>query len=591
MKKSRRWELRSDLHLTEEGRALIERLSRETGLSPLTVRVCVNRGLKTREAIEGFLQPGLEALKDPFTMMDMSKAVDRLVQARNQNERVRVFGDYDVDGTTGTALLSHFFRDCGYSFDAVQPDRFKDGYGLGVKGVEDAHAAGVVLLVTVDCGITSFDAITKANELGIDVIVLDHHQVDPARGIPAAHAVVNAQRPDCPSGLKELCGCGVAFYLIRALRARGRDLGWWSPQNIPNLKQHLDLVVIATAADMVPLVGDNHILVKQGMDVLKTSRKPGVRALLTEAGLSGRDISPSHLGFTIGPRINASGRMASAGVALEMLVTLDDRRAATLASQIETMNRSRMDVQNEIWDSVKDQVETGLAQGHFKNAVVVGSRDWHEGVVGIVASKVTELYHKPAIVLSIREDHVKGSVRSYGGKDVLEGLRQCAALLLGFGGHKHAAGLSFDESNFSAFVSAFDEAIGNLGVTEDPPLLTDGEASLEEFTIQALTEIEKLGPFGVGNPEPLFQVDSQVVRHSILKERHLKMVLTPSADPGRNRSFMEALWFGAAEDDAFVEKITHEAAQWLAVPEISRFRGKITPQLRVKEARFTEVSS
>src|SRR5690606_6037062 len=201
----------------------------------------------------------LERLRDPLTMKDMPEAVRRLADARDRGETIRVFGDYDVDGTTGAALLSWFFRECGYRFEATQPDRFKDGYGLSAKAVDEAKAAGASVLVTVDCGITSFDAALRAKEIGIDLIVLDHHHVDPARGVPEAFAVVDAHRPDCESGLKELCGCGVAFYMIRALRGEGRARGWWKAGEEPNLKKHLDLVVMATAADMVPLVGDNHI--------------------------------------------------------------------------------------------------------------------------------------------------------------------------------------------------------------------------------------------------------------------------------------------------------------------------------------------
>ena len=574
-------ELRSDYFLTPEGDALLDQLGRETDLSRLTLRICVSRGLRTKEQILDFLNPSVEKLSDPFRLRDMDRAVDRLEAARANGEFIRIYGDYDVDGTTGAALLLLFFRECGYRVDAVQPDRFKDGYGLHPKAIEQAVADGVQVLVTVDCGITSFAAADRARELGLPIIILDHHAVDPIKGIPDALAVVDAQRPDCESGLKELCGCGVAFYLCRALRSRGRERGWWAGNKEPNLRKHLDLVVIATAADMVPLTGDNHILVKHGMDVLKTSTKPGVRSLLTVAGLSGRDISPSHLGFTIGPRINASGRMATASIALELLTTADESRAAQLAHQIEEMNQSRMKVQNEIWDDVRAEVERGLEAGLYRHAIVVGHADWHEGVVGIVASKVTEHFQKPAIVLSLREDHGKGSVRSFGGRDVLEGLRRCSELLLGFGGHKYAAGLSLAKENVGTFIAAFDAAIGELGLHHsDPPLLIDGEALLSDFDVKTLLQIEKLGPFGPGNPEPLFRVETDVVRHTTMKERHLKLLFTPrkpAAD--HQRTFMDVLWFNGVESSG---EVFASDVSWIVVPELNRFRGNTAPQLRVK---------
>lgn len=575
-------ELRSSFFMTEEGKILLQSLQKETGLSEITLRICVTRGLRTKEEILDFLNPNVEKLTDPFTMKDMEKAVLRLSQARKEKTLVRVYGDYDVDGTSGAALLTLFLKECGFNVDTIQPDRFKDGYGVHAHLVEKAVSEGVGLLLTVDCGITSFAAIDKANELQCPVIILDHHQIDPLKGIPNAYAVVNPQRSDCESGLKQLCGCGVAFYLCRALRFIGRKENWWSdPRQMPNLKQHLDLVVIATAADMVPLTGDNHILVKHGMDVLKNTTKPGVKALLSVAGLSGREISPSHLGFTIGPRINASGRMSNASHALELLTTKNDSRAAELAHQIEELNRERMNTQNTIWDSVRETVESGIEKGKYKNAIVIGNSDWHEGVVGIVASKVTEHFQKPAIVMALREDHGKGSVRSYGGRDVLEGLRRCSELLLGFGGHRFAAGLSLSLENFEGFVERFDEVMGELGKDHtDPPLLTDGEAKLSDFNVKTLLEIEKLGPFGIGNPEPLFEVTPYVVRKNILKERHFKLLFTPNEkEMDHNKVFVEALWFNGAEREDYSEE---QQYSWVVVPEMNRFRGNADPQLRVK---------
>jgi single-stranded-DNA-specific exonuclease len=547
----REWKLRVDSSSEGELHAQVERLSSETGLAPLTLRACVLRGLTTADSIREFLNPRFERLCSPLKIKDMEKAVERLAQARASGEEIRIFGDYDVDGTTGAALLTWAFKDYGFKSSARQPDRFKDGYGLNVRAVEEAVADGARVLLTVDCGITSFDAARRAQELGIDLIVVDHHQLDAKLGLPPALAVINPQRADCDSGLKQLCGCGLAFYLAMALRARGRADGWWPVGSEPNLKQHLDLVVMATAADMVPLTGDNHVLVRYGLEVLKQSRKPGVRALLEAAGLGSRDISPGHLGFVIGPRINASGRMVSASLAFELLTTEDPARAMELARELEKLNSERAATQNAIWDQVRARVEQGIAEGKFRHGIVVADPGWHEGVVGIVASRVTETFRRPAAVIALREDFGKGSVRSYGGKDVLAALRASAEHLKGFGGHKHAAGLSVEHGRLEAFADAFDAALGEMQEDlKSLPLYFEGQCSVDDLSVKALEELEKLGPFGPGNPEPVFVCKASVRNQTILKGRHLKMSLAGSE-----------------------------------LPELNRFRGRVTPTFRIRDWR------
>ena len=521
------------------------------------------RGLETGEAIHEFLHPRIESLCSPSKIQDMEKAIQRLGAAREAGEQVRIFGDYDVDGTTGAALLSWVFKEHGLKFDARQPDRFKDGYGLNVKAVEAAAREGVRVLLTVDCGITSFDAADKAFELGVELIVVDHHQLDPVKGLPKALAVINPQRADCESGLKQLCGCGLAFYVAMALRAHGRGRGWFEGRTEPNLKQHLDLVVMATAADMVPLTGDNHVLVRHGLDVLKRSRKPGVRALLETAGLASRDISPGHLGFVIGPRINASGRMGSASLALELLTTEDPMRAVELARELERMNEERAATQNAIWDEVRTRVEQGIAEGRFKHGIVVADPSWHEGVVGIVASRVTETFRRPAAVLALREDHGKGSVRSYG--------------------HKHAAGLSLSLDQVEDFAQAFDSALAAIEEDADAkPLFIEGECAIEDLDILTLQELEKLGPFGPGNPEPVFRCRAGVRGHTVLKGRHLKLNLLAA----QSSMMIEAIWFNAAErEDTAKDAMALPESEWAGVPEINRYRGRMTPTFRVRDWR------
>ena len=564
--------------------SFLDTLSHETGYSPITVKVLAGRGLKTQDEIRKFFAPRLDSLTHPLTIKDMSVAVERLAKALESGEKVRVFGDYDVDGTTAAALLTWIFRDLDFVFDVRQPDRFKDGYGLGVAAVEQAYHEGARVMVTVDCGITSFAAAERAHELGLDLIVVDHHQVDPARGLPKAHAVVNPQRSDCESGLKMLCGCGLAFYLAMALRAHGRDAGWFEGRELPNLKEHLDLVAIATAADQVPLLGDNRVLMKHGLEMIQASKKPGVRALIEMAGLTRREISPGHLGFVIGPRINASGRMQSASTAWELLTTEDASQASALASELERLNKERAECQNEIWDDVRARVEQGIANGLYQNAVVVGDPGWHEGVVGIVASRVTEIFRRPAVVISLREDLGKGSVRSCNGKDVLSALRECADLLKTFGGHKYAAGLSLAPENLDAFAKEFDASVGRLAVVaEEKVLWIEDRCELSDLDWKTFRELEAMGPFGPGNPEPVFAFSAKVSTRQVLKGRHLKLNLAPVEQKARP---LEAIWFHAGESEHFLEKIRVDTvSEWAAVPEINRFAGRVTPTLRIKDWR------
>lgn len=567
-------------------------LAKEAGIGLLTATVCVNRGIKSVPELLAFLNPKLETLTHPFKITDMEKAVDHILQSQSGvvRAKLRVFTDYDVDGTTGAALLTWFFRDLQFNFDVAQPDRFKDGYGLNVGAVEQAHVDGVDTLITVDCGVTNFDAALRARALGIKLIVVDHHQIDPVRGIPDAFAVIDPQRADDTSNLKQLCGCALGFYMCMGLRSKGRAQGYFETHKLkePNLKNLLDLVVLATAADMVPLTGDNRTLVKHGLDVLRKTEKPGLRALIKSAGIEVKTLSPSNLGFALGPRINASGRMGSAETAYRVLTTKDENEANQLAQELELINSKRAETQNLIWDEVRQTVDAGIEQGKFSHAVVVASENWHEGVVGIVASKVTDHFKRPAIVLSIREDGlVKGSVRSYGGYNVLEGLHQSQHLLKGYGGHKFAAGLSLDPSHLENFIAHF-----NLKISEMVPskskddLYLEGNATLEQLTQPAIEELEKLAPFGPGNPEPLFVIEARVSLQNILKGRHLKVRLH-----NQSKQVMDAIWFNAAERMEYTDLVDQSGKSgtvclFAGIPEINRFLGRTTPTIRIKEAKY-----
>ncbi len=566
-------------------------LSEQTGLSFIASTVCVNRGMSTPEQVSAFLNPKLDSLTHPFKILNLEKAVDLILGSQEgpAKTKLRVFTDYDVDGTTGAALLTWFFRDLKFNFDVAQPDRFRDGYGLNVGAVEKAHQDGVEILITVDCGITNFDAAKKAEELGIKLIIVDHHLIDPVKGLPPAFAIIDPQQSEDTSELRQLCGCALGFYLCMGIRIKARLSGFFEKNGLkePNLKGLLDLVVIATAADMVPLTGDNRTLVKHGLDVLRETDKPGLRELMKAAGIEVKSVGPSNLGFGLGPRINASGRMGSAETAYRVLTTKDPDEGRKLAQELEGINQERADLQNSIWDQVREKVNEGLALGKFSHAVVVASADWHEGVVGIVASKVTDHFKKPAIVLAIREDGIaKGSVRSFGGYNVLEALHLSNERLLGYGGHKFAAGLSLKPEHIEEFVSTYNEKLATLTPSHrGETLKVEARCTLADLEIKALTELEKLAPFGPGNPEPLFAVEARVEQQNVLKGRHLKLKLSGSG----TRTF-EGIWFNAAERLEYtilVEKSAQNRNTCLfaGIPEINRFMGRVTPTLRIKEGK------
>jgi single-stranded-DNA-specific exonuclease len=567
-------------------------LSKTTGLSFLASTVCVNRGINTPEAVDAFFHPKLESLSHPYTILNLEKAAVRILESQQaaHPEKIRVFTDYDVDGTTGAALLTWFFRDLGFEFDVVQPDRFRDGYGLNVGAVERAKEDGVRLLITVDCGITNFAAAKRAEELGIELIIVDHHLVDPVQGVPRAFAVIDPQQESDTSGLRQLCGCALGFYLCMGIRIKARESGYFSSRGIaePKLRSLLDLVVIATAADMVPLTGDNRTLVRHGLQVLRETDKPGLKEIMRVAGIEVKAVSPSNLGFALGPRINASGRMGSAETAYRCLTTRDPSEGRSLAEQLELVNSERAELQNLIWDQVREMVQNGMAQGDFSHAIVVASAEWHEGVVGIVASRVTEFFKKPAVILAIREDGIaKGSVRSYGGYNVLEALHLTNEKLVGYGGHKYAAGLSLRKEDLPCFVDGYNRNMALLVPSEkDDRLKLEARCSLEDLEECVLGELENLAPFGPGNPEPLFGVEAHVEDQRILKGRHLKLRLA-----SRKVKTFEGIWFNAAERLESTELVEISAQQkktclFAGIPEINRFMGKKTPTLRIKDARL-----
>lgn len=504
--------------------ALACALARELHLPPLIATLLGQRGYTSREALLTFLHPSLANLPSPFLMKDMDLAVALIIDAGRAGRPIIIFGDYDVDGATGTAVLFDFLCKLDIEPHCYQPNRLKEGYGLNLAALEVLAARHTgALLITVDCGISNRDEVLHAKHLGFDVIITDHHL--PPSELPLAGAILNPRQPGCAFPFKDLAGVGVAFYLAMGLRSRLVERGRWSRSEAPNLKASLDLVALGTVADMVSLTGVNRILVSAGLEVLAQTNRPGLRALMDKAlGPEYGLIDAVTIGFKLGPRLNAAGRLGSPGPALELLITQNIQISSELSEKLEALNDERRRLGEEAAHLVSGQCEELVAMGRH-GLVVQG--DYHSGVIGIVASRMIECFHRPIVVFSQDGSGLlKGSGRSVEGVHLHGVLGRCADLLERFGGHAMAAGMSMVEEHFEAFCERFDREVRTLRPeTPSPPAVTvdyHGDAA-PMFDEGLWRHYRALGPFGEGNPEPLFFLprvqlsDCQVVGNGHLR--------------------------------------------------------------------------
>lgn len=496
-------ELRKRWILRKPDQAFVNRCCDELKLSALLARVIALRDLTAIEAAKCYLSSSLRSdLPSPFLMADMDAAVDRIVRAIQASESISIWGDYDVDGTTGASVLVSFLREIGVEAIFYVPHRIEEGYGLNIEGLRRLKERGVRLVVMVDSGISNFKEVAAANEIGVDIVIVDHHQ--PPEQLPPAIAVVNPHRSDCAFPDKGLCAAGLAFYVVIALRARLRDAGWFRASGDPDLRRHLDIVALGTIADMVPLKGVNRTLVKRGLTALGSSTRPGVIALKQIAGFATGDVTAGQVGFQLGPRINAAGRMDAAIKVIELLTTESPEVALRIAQELDAHNRERRAMEAEVLQTALEQAGKVIERRRY--SLVLSGEGWHPGVLGIVASRVVERFHRPTIVLGFQGGEGKGSARSIRGFHMVEGLRRCGYLLEKFGGHEYAGGLTIKEENLPSFIEAFDEAARAVLSDEAlvPFLEIDAQLNFAEIGHPLMREIDVLKPFGVGNPEPIF---------------------------------------------------------------------------------------
>lgn len=478
------------------------------------------RGLQTSEEIMRFITPRLNDLRDPRLMLGMQPACVRIGEALARGERIGVFTDYDVDGVCSAALIHRFMVKMGFEPPVIFiPDRAMDGYGLNERGIDALHAQGATLLITADCGITSVREVAYAVSLGMDVIITDHHE--PEGALPKAFCVINPKQPACPFFGEDLCGAGVVFHLIVALRAHLRECGY---TELPNLREDLDLVAMATVADVVALSGINRILVKEGLNVLNTAGRVGISALAKVSGLN-HTVLAHDLGYILGPRINAAGRVSDARKALDLLTTEDADKAHHIATELHVLNRQRQTEEQKV---VKEAISMLEQDGHLPPAIAVAGTNWHTGVIGIVASRLAERFARPALVISIVDGVGKGSGRSVEGIDLHAALSDCAHLLRGFGGHKMAVGFTIDAEKIRPFTSQLETIVARMRPSV-PPVEVDFQISPLDVTPELIRELNLLSPFGDGNPEPVFMMPAmEVVSTKRMENNQTKLVLRQS---------------------------------------------------------------
>jgi single-stranded-DNA-specific exonuclease len=486
---------------------LEERLTAELKISPLMARVLVNRGLSDPEQAQRYLNPKLKEnhLHDPFLMKDMKPAVYRLLKALQRGEKILIYGDYDVDGLTSTALISSFLTQTDAQILTKIPNRLEDGYGLKEKYIREAKEKGVSLIVTVDCGISNATSVALANQMDIDVVITDHHEI--TGPLPPSYATINPKQEGCPFPFRDLAGVGVAFNLIIALRKEMRTLGLWRGSGEPNLKEYLDLVALGTIADMVPLTDENRVFVYFGLKELQRTKRPGLLALMRIGRIASNILDLRSISFVFAPRINAAGRLGDPQRALDLLLAENEIEALTIAQELDEKNRKRQKIEERIFDEARCQVEA-LPES-AKKALILGSDLWHPGVIGIVASKLVERFYRPTILISFQDGNGKGSGRSIDSFDLLEGLNLCHSFLERFGGHRLAAGLEIRKDRLDAFRNSLNRIVENRVCSEDlvPVIHIDSQLSLSQLNNQLVEELENLAPFGPSNPEPVFSVD------------------------------------------------------------------------------------
>ncbi len=560
----------------DEDACLVNQLSEEFGILPIVARLLMVRGIRDVAAAKRFFQPEASQFHDPFLLKDMDLAATRVAQAILSKEQICIYGDYDVDGAVSTSLLLEFFREVGLSATFYIPHRMTEGYSLNVLALEKIKAMGTRLVITVDNGIMANQEACAARELGLDLVITDHHQVGDE--LPEAVAVVNPQRRDCSYPFKGIAGAGVAFKLMTAVRSRLRENGYFASREEPNLSAYLDLLALATVCDVVPLKDENRYFVSAGLKRMAVTKREGLKALLRISGVDPtQKLDASDLGFRLGPRVNACGRIDDASLGVRLLTSQDPAEAFELATHLDALNLERRDIEKSHTQKAIAMVKENPSSND-RAGLVLYQADWHVGVVGIVASRITDAFRRPAFLLARAENgDWKGSGRSVRGVSLIAALRECAPFLKKYGGHEAAAGVTLVEGNLVAFAQAFAQAVARQRSVQDllkHELMADAELMLGQIDRRLAKDISRLGPFGAGNRAPVFCTEAAgVMTKRIVGIEHLKLELV--GPKGR----LGAIAFGKAND---YENIGEKTGLVFGI-EVNRYKNDEQVQLLVKD--------
>lgn len=548
---------------------IAEKIANEFNISKLVANIIANKGLKDKEEIETFLSPTRKDFYDPFLMPDMKKAVERILKAIDNKEKITIYGDYDVDGITSSTILSRFLEERGIKADIYIPDRINEGYGLNQNAIKSIAENKTKLIITVDCGITAIKEVELAKELNMDVVVTDHHE--PGAEIPNTIAVVDCKRKDNKYPFSELAGVGVAFKLIQALSMK---------MELPeeSYLKYLDIVCVGTISDIVPLVSENRTIAKLGLKLVKQTKNIGLRCLLASIGY--KKIDSNTISFGIAPRINACGRMGQARKALDLLLTNNIEQARKLTDELNECNAKRQEIEKRISDEAIKMLEDPEEQN--KPCIILGKEDWHHGVIGIVSSKITEMYSKPSILLCFEDEKAKGSGRSIPGFDLHEALENCNRYIEQFGGHSMAIGITIQKDDFQKFKDDVEEYAKSKNISEIvPEIQIDEKIQLQDISIKDVEELSLLEPFGEGNRVPLFQMSGVKISsiRALSEGKHLKLFLKD------DNKYIDAIGFnmGNVADKYTIE----DKIDLVGGLELNNYNGKEKMQINLKDIRHS----
>jgi len=549
-------------------------LVRELGIHWIISSILTGRDIRTPGDARKYLFPSLHDLHNPFLMKDMLLGVNRLISAVYNKEKVVVYGDYDADGITSVAVLVKFLREIQVDVSYYIPDRIEEGYGLNKKAIDKIKNSGAGLIVTVDCGISDRDEVSYAGSLGLDTIILDHHEV--SGPLPRAAAAINPKRPDDSFPMKHLAAVGIVFNFLIALRGSLRKEGFWRDKPYPNLKEYLDFVALGTIGDICPMIDENRIFVRVGLELLTEGKRPGILALKEISGIESAAVDAEKASFSLIPRINAAGRVGLPEDAVELLLSDSIHETRELALKLESYNRKRRALEKTILDEIINDIENTI-DSRNRTAFVMASDKWHPGVIGIVASKIADRYDRPAILISLKDGIGKGSGRSIASFNMFQGLKECEGYLISYGGHRYAAGISIMENDIEQFADLLDTIVRENMLQSDfiSATVIDAQCHLNDITHELLSQMELLAPFGNNNPEPVLCVRNvNILSPAVVGRNHLRMRVSES---GVSRN---TIWFSQGH---FIHDLHDFSLDIAFTPQINHWNGASDIQLKMKD--------